>query len=293
MNPTDFHPIRTALMRSVHDQRLQKTCIVPEMMTASTPRDPAKWNARFGSRANVLALHDANWNNWDRMLVREELGSLDPEAAAASMDRLCLFEDMLASVKRDRHPIIDISAEAPELIRAGGSARTTRFEPSFCGSLYVHFGDEHPFFCLDNHRRPTGAYVHAAANGKGDVYGHVHLVSTTDDWEQVGETPFYETLYHHQHARVYEYSYDQAGNYDWSLDGAPGKFRSNEKAGRLLPLVKLGVDIVAGTDTTYDAEVRTEYFYGGPNVAPEHCRIDVAAVSKRPQPGSEARNPSL
>lgn len=282
MNPTEYHPIRTSMMRNVHDRRFRFAHGDQADNTWSLPRSPTEWKPRFGSHGATLAISEESWFKWDRGIIVEEMGDRTDEECVAAMDRLCVFEDMLASIRRDGHPLIDLSScyEALKNDPPTFLVENRELAPEFVGSMYIHFGSSGVVALGD--REITGVYVNAERYPRGTIHGDLHFVGSDPNWQRAHEITFYDTLLTHQDAAVVMYEISPDGKLKFRIDAQDVVFGNEDNAYALLPFVKVGIDVALGKAPQYETEVRTEYFHGGPTVRPEHCRIDVADVSRRP-----------
>lgn len=282
MNPTEYHPVRTAMMRNIHDRRFRQAHGENDKNDWSTPRAPTEWKARFGSYAAHKATPKSVWFDWDRLLIADEMGNMSSVQCAAAMDRLCIFEDMLASIRRDRNPIIDLSGSFEAITNDPSTTlvQGRAIDPEFTGSLHIHFGETG--IKAIGEKTLTGAYVNAERYPKGTIHGDVHFVAGHPAWERAHEVTFYETLAEHQDSAVVMFKITPSGELSFHMENEDVTFGNENNAYVLLPYVKAGIDVALGKASHLEGDVRTEYFHAGPNVRPQDCRIDVMAVYPKP-----------
>lgn len=283
MTPTEYHPVRTAMMRNIHERRFRFAYGDHPDSAWALPRPPSEWNPRFGSHLASSTIPRQEWFDWERGVVLSEIGRHSAAACAGFMDRLCVFEDMLASVRRDGHPIIDLSREVQAVRENPATERfgNAEIDPDFTGSIYLHLGDTG----VDaiGTREISGAYLNAERDPSGTVHGDIHFVGSDPNWNRAHEVDFYETLSTHQDAAVITYVIPPNGELSFRIDHQDIHFGNEENACALLRFARLGVDIALGKPNDLSADLRTEFFHGGPGVRPEYCRVDVMSVSRQPR----------
>ena len=288
MTATDFHPIRTAMMVGVTRSRLNAAHTdQPEQRPAGLSRLPRQWQPKAMTPA--LTQDEGVEREIVNSYPAEERGRLPEPRCISAVKGLTAFENLFAAVQKSNYPIIDLShvvqSGLPENDDCGESQA---MHPVFSGSIYVHFGDTGIRGIGQN--VVTGAYVTARATGTGST-GTIQFVGTDPRWHETREAPLFETLYEHQRSAVIMFRAPKKGDFTFSPLASSVEMPKDDPA-RLLPLVKMAVDIAMGISDDFDMEYRTEHFFGGSNAGTQHCSIDVAEVWPKPDLALEAASPA-
>lgn len=279
MAPTDYHPVRTAMMRNLRDRCMRFAGIDPEEASGSMPRPSNEWNPRFFSYEASMAVADDHLFRWRGAIVREQMRGLSEALCVGAMNRLCVFEDMLASIREAGRPIIDISTNF-DAIRNDPSfsaAAPVEIGPEHLGSFYVHFGDTGVKAIGD--RSVTGVYAHSRRHPDGTIYGDLHFAGPDPNWGRAHEIGFYETLLTHQDVSVVTYQLDRDGTIEFRMHENDIVFGNEHNAYQLVPFAKLGMDIALGKARGFDCEVRREFIHGGRDLGAGYRTVDIMAAS--------------
>lgn len=279
MVPTEYHPVRTAMMGNVRNRRIRSIDVAPDMADWSMPRPSEEWKPRFLSHDDALIAPTRELFRWRGGIIQEEAGGRPHGQCVAAMDRLCVFEDMLASMKTDGRPIYDLSEHLQEFASRLPAAleRGREFSWDFFGSIYIHFGETG--IRAMGERSVTGVYAHARCIPGGTTFGELHFTGADPNWHRTHEIGFYDTLLTHQDVAVITYFIDIDENVSVDVPDDDVFYGNEANACELLPLVKLGMDISLEWNAGIDPFCRKELIHGGAGLGPEYSVIEVLAPS--------------